>query len=662
MEKLQFLCEVRKVGSDNYKNAAEEGIDVTFAPGKKEGILQMVDVTLTNTKEDFSGVLHVKVKVPQQKPKFFMPGYMYGRNTGEKPNSGRKDFPRIREGSQKCPESEYWMTRSDRLAEPMSLIYDEGRVVGVSATPYWIGTKDKKKEAEGDYDSVEQPFYQYSGFTCRMNDDGQSSVGYTLGYENAPWLFIQSATVLERAELGENNSFYLASGESITFSLRVYDYPATDETGIYLAIKDVYQCYHQSPRKIEGMTIQKAVRMLSSAIRDAAWLEEEKMYSGFVYDTPGGDTYNKIGSLSWTNGLAVAVPMLLAANRLQDNRMRQQALAFIQEVVEHSLNPDSGLPYDAIQDGVWSVRGWWYDGMHSGGHSAYLTGQAIYYLLKAYVNEKNSRGIEHEEWLEYIKPVIEKVNQLKNTEEEYPFSMSERTGAGLEYDSMGGAWCLTATALYAQVTEDKTYEEGLKKSEQHYYEAFVQKAECYGGPLDTDKAVDNEGILAYVRAVRILHELTGEKIYLEHLRDGIYYELSFKLGYNTPVQVKPLCDIGWSSCGGSITSTANPHIHPMSSTIVDEMIYLVEQTGDTYVEVRLKDTVEWGLQTFNTKEKEYGYGRIGWMSERFCFCEGLVVERYPDGTPAGTWFALMPWASASIIEGYVGEAWDKTSD
>ena len=45
------------------------------------------------------------------------------------------------------------------------------------------------------------------------------------------------------------------------------------------------------------------------------------------------------------------------------------------------------------------------------------------------------------------------------------------------------------------------------------------------------------------------------------------------------------------------------------------------------------------------------------MSERFCHSEGLVKERYPDGTLASTWFALMPWACGSILEGLTGEMW-----
>ena len=48
----------------------------------------------------------------------------------------------------------------------------------------------------------------------------------------------------------------------------------------------------------------------------------------------------------------------------------------------------------------------------------------------------------------------------------------------------------------------------------------------------------------------------------------------------------------------------------------------------------------------NTKAKI-----TGWMHERFCFSLDLIVDKYLDGTPASTLFALMPWASASVLEG-----------
>ena len=654
-----MICVVRPLQSreSSYLPAEAYDLNVVFSLDEDniDTISKEVTVRITNTSEnDFKGVVHIKLLIDEKDPKFFMPGFMYNTNTADKPSSGRKAFPRLKRNPGGMPESEYFMVRSDRLAEPLSMVYCPGRVKGIAAPPYWVNDNGKTVPVSF-ADGVKRPdnsgFLQFGGFSCNVNDNGGISVGYTLGYENAPWLFVQTATVLEREPVGENNSFYIKSGETIEVPLIIYDYEAKDERAIYRALEHVYDRFHEMPRTVPGMNEEKAVTLLGSAIRDNAWLEEEKMYSGFVYDRKDGPRYNKIGSLSWTNGLAVAVPMLFAANRLRDDEARRQSLIFIENVVQNSFNPASGLLFDAVEDGEWSVHGWWYNGMHSGGHSAYLNGQAVYYILKAYLSEKNERNTIHDDWLTFAAPVIRKMNAELNSDHEYPFSMSENTGAGIEYDSMGGAWCLAATVLYESVTEDSEYIDTVRESEKHYYDAFVRKCECYGGPLDTDKAVDNEGILAYIRAVRILHEITKEEYLLEHMRDALYYEFSFKLSYNTPVSVSPLSRIGWSSCGGSITSTANPHIHPMSCTVIPEMRYYVDARDDKYVRARLDDTVRWSLQTFNTYDGEYGYGEPGWMSERFCFCQGLLTEKYPDGSPASTWFALMPWASASIIEG-----------
>jgi len=567
-----------------------------------------------------------------------MPGYIYNRNTADFPSSGRKAFPRLKENPAGLPESSYFMTRSDRLSEPVSLIYDKGHIFGIAASPYF---KDKKSG-----------MVKFNGFTCNFDEKGYASAGYTLGYENAPWLFVQTATVQERAPLSDENCFFLSANESFSFEFYVYDYEGSSETDICNAIVHTYDIFYEAPRKIEAMTEKKAVELLSAAIRDYAWLEDEQMYTGFVYDKPEGYTYNKIGSLTWTNGLSVACPMLLAANKLGDEKARLQALAFMQQVVEKAYNPASGFLFDAVENGLWSEKGWWYNGMHSGGHSSYLNGQAVYYLLKSYISEEE-RGVIHRDFLKLCTKVVIKMNQILNSDYEYPFSMSVTTGAGLEYDSLGGAWCLAATVLYEKITGDRQFHDSVLKSELHYYNHFVAKMECYGGPLDTDKAVDSEGVLSFIRAAKLLHEITGEEYLLQHLKDAVYYESTFKLGYNTPVQVPPLSEIGWSSCGGSITSVANPHIHPMSSTIIEEMDYCYKKTGDLYIKKRMEDIVAWSMQTFNTRDKEYGYGKTGWMSERFCFCQGLLTEKYEDGSPASTWFALMPWASASLIEGLV---------
>lgn len=188
------------------------------------------------------------------------------------------------------------------------------------------------------------------------------------------------------------------------------------------------------------------------------------------------------------------------------------------------MNPSTGLSYKPYSDGKWSIDGLWFDDMHTPWHSSYLIGQALFYILKAYDYEIRFKNCHHEEWLIFVKPIITKINKTKNTDGEYPFILSEKTGAGIEYDAFSGAWCMAALAYYCYLTGDKSHMDNLQKSERHYYEAYIKQMECYGALLDTDKATDSERIITYIKAIRFIHALTGDKQYLKHMKDAISNE------------------------------------------------------------------------------------------------------------------------------------------
>ena len=422
------------------------------------------------------------------------------------------------------------------------------------------------------------------------------------------------------------------------------------------AVKDAQAAKGQA--ETANNLVAEKDRTIAEAVGSAAWLPRYRAYAGFVFDKPDSQEVRLLPSISWTNGLAAAVPMLEASLRLHREDLRNQALQCISHIVQTSINPRNGLPFTAEIEGTWCNRGWWYDTQPVPGHAAYLVGQAVYLILKAYMFEEQLSGEKHGDWLEYARKVLFVTEQSRNGDGEYPYIFSEETGAGLCYDSLSGAWCLAAAALYCALSGETGRLVDLMDSERYYYRAFVSRMECYGGPLDIDKQTDSEGILAYIRAVRWLHEITREPELLDHMRDALEYEFTFKFCYNSPIKVPPLSRVGWSSCGGSITSVCNPHIHPMSSSVIDELLYYTEQTGDEYIRSRLEDTILWSCQVSNTRDREYDYGKTGWMSERFCHSEGLLTETYPDGSPASTWFALMPWACGCILEGLAGDWWD----
>ncbi len=668
MQRQELYFTARKLDSKDvaYQSANELRLACSYQILSGAGTIKRpycCEVTIQNQNPTtWEGIIHVSMRRIRKNPQVFMPGFMYGTNRGDTPIEGRRACPRIRRQMAK-PASPWWMVRGDKLSHPVAMIWDDGRVFGFHAAPYWTMVDSVKTAAIGN-----EKFYQYAGYTCNnflqdnevLEAQGEPlycEVGYTLGYENAPWLFVEAADVRERSEI-TNQCFRLEGGETVKFCLFLYDFAAERMTDINRVVEDVYHFYHEEPRK--KATVQESVKALAEAVSDYAWISDKHMYSLFVFNKPGSEEMElrELGSFSWTNGLSIATPMLMSAVRLSDDRMKQQTIACIDQIVKNSLNPSSGLPFDGYMNNQWTVEGWWFDCLSNSGHVGYIVGQGVYYLLKAYEFLLHNTGEERPEWLAFAKAVILVLEGQRNSEGEYPYILSAKDGAGLEYDSLGSAWCMTAALKYVEVTGDRSLLPEIRKSEQHYYDAYVAKCQCYGGPLDISKNMDSEGILAYIRGAAMLHKLTGEEQYLTHLRDGIEYELTFKFCYNSPVQVPPLSKVGWCSCGGSITSVVNPHIHPMSSSIVEELNYYVKQTKDSYIASRMRDTILWGCQTYNHYDREYDYGKKGWMSERYCYSQGLVKERYPSGELASTWFALMPWASASVLEGIVGEIWE----
>ena len=347
--------------------ARPKGEDTAYLPLEGQGIraqarcLQgegsaenpwQVQVVLTNTGDaPWQGVIQLTMAAEAEEPRFYLPGFMYGTNRGDAPLVVDSPCPRLRPETA-FPASPWWMTRSDRLSHPAAFIYAGGRMWGFTAPAYFV-MRDGCKAALTP--GVREPFCQYGGFGCSLEP---CSVSYTLGYENAPWFFLESHVHRERAPM-EENCFVLEAGESVTFDLYQFDIPARDERALHDCLRWVYSHWHEEPRR--ASSLHTAVADIAGAISRDAWLPEWHSYSGFVYDRGDHLAYNPLPSISWTNGLSAAVPVLQSACRLGDESMRAQAVDCIDHIVRHSLNERSGLPYMAESEKGWSNHGWWFD-------------------------------------------------------------------------------------------------------------------------------------------------------------------------------------------------------------------------------------------------------------------------------------------------------------
>lgn len=208
---MQFVCTARSADDEDYRPLAETPLTLDFA--YDHGVSTLADpavwqVTLTNNAAaPWRGVVKLELCVAYDAPRFFLPGFLYGRNRGEAPIRVDNRYPRLRAGTPEFPASPWWMVRADRLSHPAAFLLDGGRWYGLSAAPYFVRQNGVLQPWQPGRAGT---FAQFAGFTCSLNT---GSVGYTLGYENAPWLFVQSHNIKPRAPMGENCLTLAAGGE-----------------------------------------------------------------------------------------------------------------------------------------------------------------------------------------------------------------------------------------------------------------------------------------------------------------------------------------------------------------------------------------------------------------------------------------------------------------
>jgi len=383
---------------------------------------EKLSVTVHNTSgQDWMGIVQFSLISKGTDPWFYLPGFIYGTNRAQAEFHPKSNtWPRLRLGEPEIPYSSYFRVRSDRLAYPVAVMRVDSLIYGISGSPYDVMNALKR---EPWFPGVPGSFHTFHGFGCAI-DTTTSSVSYTLGYENAPWLYICCQQTKETQPL-DKTAFKIQANEKLTFPLYIYAYPASENQDSRRVIKHQFELYGEKPRK-HAEPLQ-ALQDLSTGIFRDSYNPDVKNYSTTITLKENGQVSQGIHySISWTGGLQVATPLLMTATRMNREDMREQAVECIQNIVNHSLNPQSGLPFDALHDGEWTTNGWWEyyiwkPVLGISAHSSYVIGQALYYILKAYDYEKTLNNIEHPDWLDFVRQVTDRIETTKNATGEYPY-------------------------------------------------------------------------------------------------------------------------------------------------------------------------------------------------------------------------------------------------
>lgn len=585
-----------------------------------------------------------------------IPGQLFGDNNLAKAEPGH--FPHLTRqhpGNVSC--SPYWEFRADRASHPVSLLCFAGGVAAVSITPY--------SDSPGvDGHGTPVTFLRNGVFAAIAQDGTADACGVTLPYRNAPCSFTnkdkwQEATLQLTCHAAAKGRIFLR--------------PAADRRAAHEIIRQVYADGHETPETPLSRR-ETLVALVDAFLRvnwhDATGHTALGTYSGMSSAFQGGTlmaenftnmscrdaekklltAWRMVPEVGWTGGGAIGYPLLVGGQRLGDALAINRAV-YMLDWVARAYNPASGLLWDVCGKGqAPRTDGWWAGYVVTGVHCAYTNGNGLYYLLKAYRFARDVMGRSHPEWLATGLKALDTIVRLQLPDGNFGYTYSPERPEMLDREGFAGVWFAPALLLAFQLTQDRRYLDSAERG-LAFYHGSVRHLNCCGTPMDTWKSPEQEGVLGFIRAARLLHEVTGAESALAMLADGAQYEFLWRYGFRARPQVKPLLGSHFSSCGGSITSVSNPHIHPMGINVSAELDYLARQTGNAYFRQRCEDGLDWSVNIVSLYPEISGYGIRGVLTERFCPSDGLLQETFPDGSPSSLWFSYNAWAAAAVLEG-----------
>lgn len=569
-----------------------------------------------------------------------IPCNIYGNNNEESAAPG--EFPFLRERREGDPfAAPRWEVRADRAATPVSTLSGRRWAVGVTIEPYADGVQGGMRW-NGEDGTGSEVTYIHNGLFAKL----PHSFGVSLGYTNDPVTFMTKtracAPTAERAcKAKTTGSIYLVDGQG--------------RMGVHEMIRQEYPKRHE--RAVYEKDYLTAIQGMVGTFTKTCWDETSQEYTNMhchIPDQPVMTIRRVVRDIGWCGGGVLAYPLIVAefiegAVPAEAFLKARSGTEMIHEIL-NAYNPVSGLLYNYTKanagktnpnDGGWRCT--------PVGHTSYMMGSALHYILKSMMFLR-SRGQNYPSfWMERSRAVLDEIIALQREDGAFGYTYSDTEKKVIDWDGFAGCWFAPAAAYMWKLGGDQKYAEAADRA-LDYYHRFVVRLNCYGTPLDTRKAVDEEGNLAFIRGSRLMHEYTGEEKYLQYLKDGASYEYLWRYSYKSRPECPPLNDGLWNSCGGSVTSISNPHIHPMELIVDADLRYLARVTGDNYHMSRAEDSLAWAMQNLERYPEKDGYGQYGMMSERWCPSDGLLSERYSDGSPSSTWFSYNLWAAANALE------------
>jgi hypothetical protein len=584
-----------------------------------------------------------------------LPGFMIGHNRPEDTGPYYPQMTVQQDINLPNMKSPFWGIRADRATLPAAFLFGKTECRALAVPPY--------------LDNPGAP-HTVNGLRVCL----ERGVGVSIGFVVEPVQFVHNGVAAPGYR-----GYHLFRG-AVKVPLRYFSVPTEGRRGHAAIVRRLYELGHEKAPCGDG--IRASVRMTADALVNDMLIPAQTTMAhemqGDLFRIKDGNPRRDLLEIGWTAGSMLAYPFLALQKRYRRPELASYAVRLLDRICT-GINPASGFFWDCQQGSENHAIGWWtglapssqfaYTQGQSGAvdatpvgapvaHYAYVQGHACYYLLRSAAIEPARAAT----WIGAARQVLEQVLKWQQPNGQFPVSYSIADGTPERIIGFAGCWFAAALVELFGLTRERRYLDAAIRAVRSYH-AEVAVLEPCATPMDTHNATDQEGNLALLHAAARLHALTGEGEFLAILRDSADFEMLWRYYYNVRAPHAPLDKADWGSSGGSVTSAHNPHIHPMHLNALDPVLYLADRTGDAYYLERTKDAVRYGCCCVCRPSEDFGWGKPGWLCERFCPSDGLVIQHnLRTGVPWAAGCDYHPWNVGVLLEGLTGEAWDRFPD
>ncbi|HOX06926.1 MAG TPA: hypothetical protein PK280_11030 [Planctomycetota bacterium] len=553
-----------------------------------------------------------------------LPGFMIGDNRPEDTGPGYPQLAARQDLATPRMLSPFWGIRADRATAPVAFLFGDEGMRALAVPPY-------------------------SGEANGLRLCLSRGIGISIGHVVEPVQYVHDGAY------GPAVRGYHEFRGSETFVCRHFSSASGDRRGHAPVIRRLCELMHEEAPPGDG--VRATVKMLADAmvtdVLTPASTTHATETGGELFKIKDGKPARTLTEIGWTGGAMAAYPFLLLQKRYARPELGEYAVRRLDRIAR-GVNPASGFFWDCQDGERGHARGWWTE-LSPEAHYAYTNGHACYYLLRSadLVPERAPA------WIAAARRVLDRALELRLADGKFPVSFALESGEPLRAAGFAGCWFAAALAQLHRHTGEKRYRDAALRAASAYGADVAALAPC-ATPMDTHNATDEEGNLALLHLAHALHAGTGDADCLAMLRDSAEFEMLWRYAYNTKPILPPLDRADWGSSGGSVTSAHNPHIHPMHLNALDPVLYLGERTGDPYWIERTRDAVRYGCCCVCRPSEDFGWGRPGWLCERFCPSDGLLIQQdLRTGEPRSVGCDYHPWTVAVTLEGLCGGAWER---